>query len=148
MKRDEAPTDRDPARRLQLLISSFMEIDTDAVIVLRISLREGSVVICDGDINNFIETVNTDNDVFEGTLLEGATIPTDSVIFDVPCEDFISTVVAPLTNPVYSQASENFLPSPFLNAPITAAPSLTSDASSVISFPFAALSLALGFLLF
>lgn len=147
MKRGEAPTDRDPARRLQLLISSFMEIDTNAVIVLRISLREGSVVICDGDVNNFIETVNTDNSVFEGTLLEGATIPTNSVIFNVPCDDFISSVVAPLSNPVYSQASENFLPSSFLNDPING-PSASSDASSLFAFSFAALSLALGFLFF
>ena len=114
-KRDEVPTNRDPAVLLRILIATFMGIDQDEVIVLRMTQKEGSVVICEGNVVNFVETVNNNNDVFQDTLLEGATIPLQSIIFDVPCSDFISTVAAPLTEDPQYVTPAFFLPSSFRN---------------------------------
>ena len=61
-----------------------MNVPIDQVLVVRYSLYTATVVICSGDVENFVNSVNRENELFVGTLLEGATIPLN-VIYNVPC---------------------------------------------------------------
>eukprot|EP01095_Lingulamoeba_sp_RSL-Kostka_P012581 TRINITY_DN49_c5_g1_i2.p1 TRINITY_DN49_c5_g1~~TRINITY_DN49_c5_g1_i2.p1 ORF type:complete len:518 (+),score=180.46 TRINITY_DN49_c5_g1_i2:105-1658(+) len=77
-----------PQEELNLVIASFLAINIDSIIVLHISLREASVMICDNDrdIPDLITAINSDpqDPFFAGTILDGATVI--HTVLDVPCE--------------------------------------------------------------
>lgn len=61
-----------------------MGINENNVLIVRYSAFSATVIICSGDIAEFVQDVNEQNAVVFGTLLEGARV--NAVISNVPCQ--------------------------------------------------------------
>eukprot|EP01096_Ripella_sp_DP13-Kostka_P009922 TRINITY_DN3833_c0_g1_i1.p1 TRINITY_DN3833_c0_g1~~TRINITY_DN3833_c0_g1_i1.p1 ORF type:complete len:240 (-),score=96.87 TRINITY_DN3833_c0_g1_i1:48-740(-) len=74
-----------PVDELRYLFATYLNVQVSSIVVTRFSIREASVLICDGqgDADKMIEDINDDGDFFVGTILEGARVL--GVVYGVQC---------------------------------------------------------------
>ena len=91
---------------LRYVISQYLQVPLEAVIVLSISkFAQASVIICNSSgIGEFINQLNLDDPIFDGTILESAKC--DYVFWGVACDNPLSSMssidverATPTTNP-------------------------------------------------
>ena len=70
---------------LRYLFATYLNVKVSSIVVTRFTIREASVLICDGqgDVDNMIDDINNDGDFFVGTILEGAKV--QGVVYGVQC---------------------------------------------------------------
>lgn len=108
-----------------------MGISVDAVLIAQYSVFSATALICTGDINDFIEIVEDQDEEVEGTALEGALIV--SVISNIECDPGSvsydeSSVTPESPDPPESASSDFGRPSVLSTIPL-------STAVSTFDFP-------------
>jgi len=74
------------AREVQEIIARVMDISLDAVIVVRISeFDQATVIVCTGDIDGFFNSLNSQDEIFDNTVLDNAYC--EFIFWGVPCDD-------------------------------------------------------------
>ncbi len=127
---------------LRYMMSAYLDIPLESVIVTRFSLREATVIVCEGQgkVDDMIDDINHDGTFFTGSVLEGARVV--GVLYGVKCA--VGAQVLPPGQVDYSVSdpSPDPLPSSVHFIPFTSGSTNSVDVSAAL------LLLAATFLLF